>query len=129
MWEQAKARAAEIGSTVLWCDGGEGGVSGVAGGNVHFMQVGEGSWTRTIGIQWPFNENRTIYSRWGNIYTLWILWLLLGTGWAGEKIVDNNLGFHSIIDGIRRIFKGVREWKERRELERRREREPELLLG
>ncbi|KLO09540.1 hypothetical protein SCHPADRAFT_893001 [Schizopora paradoxa] len=30
LWEQAKARSEELGSALLWCDGGEGGVSGVA---------------------------------------------------------------------------------------------------
>ncbi|KAI6118972.1 hypothetical protein EV401DRAFT_2178541 [Pisolithus croceorrhizus] len=48
MWEQAKTRAAEIGSMVLWCDGGATGVSGVGGQGIEeIMQVGAGSWERT----------------------------------------------------------------------------------
>lgn len=31
MWKQASQRAHEIESSLLWCDGGEGGVSGVVG--------------------------------------------------------------------------------------------------
>jgi len=88
MWEQAKARAEEMGSMVLWCDGGKGGVSGVAGGGIdEIMQVGEGSWTRTIGLQWPFDEGRTVYARFGDAYILPTMWLLLGGGWVGELIV------------------------------------------
>jgi hypothetical protein len=95
MWEQAKARAEEMGSMVLWCDGGKGGVSGVAGGGIdEIMQVGEGSWTRTIAVQWPFNEGRTVYARFGDAYILPAMWLLLG-GWVGELLVLNN-GFSRV---------------------------------
>jgi hypothetical protein len=83
MWEQAKARAEEVGSMVLWCDGGEGGVSGVAGGGMtEFMQFGEGSWLRTIGVQWPFDETPTFYARGVGGYMLLVLWALLGGDWA-----------------------------------------------
>jgi len=32
-----------------------------------FMQFGEGSWSRTIGVQWPFDVSRTVYARWGGL--------------------------------------------------------------
>ncbi|KAK0481628.1 hypothetical protein IW261DRAFT_1418664 [Armillaria novae-zelandiae] len=67
MWEQAKRRAAELDSTVLWCDGGDGGVSGVSGrGITEVTQVGEGSWVRSIGVEYPFNDKRTVYGVKGN---------------------------------------------------------------
>jgi len=104
MWEQARARAEEIGSIVLWCDGGEGGVSGVAGrGMTEFMQVGQGSWSRTIAIEWPFNETRMVYARWGN-WSLLVLWMLIGGGWVGESIVQHGLGIRAAMGGIRRIM-------------------------
>lgn len=112
MWEQARARAEELGSMVLWCDGGEGGVSGVAGGGmVDFMQYGGGSWLRTIGVQWPFDETRTVYARWGDWYTVLVLWGLFGGGWAGELINQNNLGVHSVMGGARMVMSIVREWR------------------
>ena len=116
MWEQAKARAEEIGSMVLWCDGGEGGVSGVAGGGMtDFMQSGKGSWSRTIGVQWPFDESRTVYARWGDWYTVLVLWLLfvVVVFWASVES-DDPLGIYSAIGGIRRILASLSEWRNRR---------------
>ncbi|KAA1468061.1 hypothetical protein DENSPDRAFT_833238 [Dentipellis sp. KUC8613] len=85
MWEQARARAEELDSIVLFCDGGHDGVSGVAGrGMDEVMQVGSGSWTRTIGIQYPFNERRTLYTKVGDSTMLVVVWAMLGLGWAGE---------------------------------------------
>jgi len=87
MWEQAKARAEEIGSMVLWCDGGEGGVSGVAGrGANEVTQAGKGSWIRTIGVEWPFDEDRTIYARVGNLPVILLFWGL----WAASSISPLN---------------------------------------
>lgn len=102
MWHQAKARAEEMGSMVLWCDGGEGGVSGVAGGGMtDFMQFGEGSWLRTIGVQWPFDETRTAYARRGGWYTLLVLWLV-----SGGLRLQNKMA----AKGIRLV---IRLWRER----------------
>jgi hypothetical protein len=91
MWEQARARAEEIGSQVLWCDGGEGGVSGVAGGGLaEFMQVGTMSWVRTIGVQWPFGEQRTVYG-WGGVGLAFSLVLVpLGAGWLLDAICSGS---------------------------------------
>ena len=67
MWLQARQRAAELQSIVLWCDGGEGGVSGVAGrGFNDVVQVGSGSFVRTIGIEYPFNDQKTYFGRFGD---------------------------------------------------------------
>ncbi|RDX51119.1 hypothetical protein OH76DRAFT_1317117, partial [Lentinus brumalis] len=75
MWEQAKARADETGSMVLWCDGGEGGVSGIAGRGMHaFRQVGLGSWTQTVSVPWPFDPRRTVFSAAGTSAVLAVVW-------------------------------------------------------
>jgi len=78
MWKQASQRAREVGSALLWCDGGEGGVSGVAGhGHNEVLQVGSGSWVRTIGLEYPFDENkRTWYARYGSTVLL-LFWALV----------------------------------------------------
>jgi len=88
MWEQAKSRAEEVGSMVLWCDGGEGGVSGIGGGGMHeIAQTGEGSWMKTIGIEWPFRDSRTIYASIGDIPVLVLFWAVLGISRAPSMIV------------------------------------------
>lgn len=83
MWDQARSRAAELGSTVLWCDGGEGGVSGVAGpGMSEVVQVGQGSWVRKIGIERPFGRReRTLYAKGGDLFSLFLAWAIFGGGW------------------------------------------------
>lgn len=87
MWEQAKARAYETGSTVFWCDGGEGGVSGVAGGGYEqYIQVGQGSFYKTIGIPYPFNDKLTAYTRGGQTAAFWALWAVVGLGYAVERL-------------------------------------------
>ena len=81
MWLQAQQRAAELQSIVLWCDGGEGGVSGVAGGGFNdVVQVGSGSFVRTIGIQYPFDDRKTSFARFGDIILIlfWIFVLVPG---------------------------------------------------
>ncbi|KAH7930520.1 hypothetical protein BV22DRAFT_1028245, partial [Leucogyrophana mollusca] len=85
MWEQAKTRAEEVGSMVLWCDGGATGVSGIGGAGIsEIMQVGGGSWMRTVGVQWPFNQKRTVYANVGESEVLVLLVLLMGGGWVGS---------------------------------------------
>ncbi|KAJ7675371.1 hypothetical protein B0H17DRAFT_1081172 [Mycena rosella] len=70
MWEEAKQRANEIGS--------KGGVSGVAGGGYNeIYQAGEGSWSRTIGIKYPFSPTRTFYARCGEALVLAASWLFV----------------------------------------------------
>jgi hypothetical protein len=85
MWEQARARAEEAGSMVLFCDGGAQGASGVAGHGIREpLQFGTGSWTRTIGIQWPFNQRRTLYMWGGEYFPVVFVWLLVG----GSSLVE-----------------------------------------
>ncbi|EIN14036.1 hypothetical protein PUNSTDRAFT_56688 [Punctularia strigosozonata HHB-11173 SS5] len=82
MWVQALARAEEMGSQVLWCDGGEGGVSGIAGGGfTEFTQVGAGSWVRTIGVQWPLEHKSTVYAWGGSGLAFILVCLPFGVGW------------------------------------------------
>ncbi|KAJ7631213.1 hypothetical protein FB45DRAFT_794109 [Roridomyces roridus] len=78
MWEEVKQRANEIGSIALWCDGGKGGVSGVAGGGYNDVyQVSEGSWSLTIGIRYPFDSTRTLYARFGDSLVLLASWVFV----------------------------------------------------
>jgi hypothetical protein len=121
MWEQAKARANEIGSMVLWCDGGDGGVSGIAGQGINeITQVGQGSWVRRIGVQYPFDERRTVYA--------WIEnsgWLILALALVSIGPL-NPMPFvtiaHPDIPGVIRRLRA--KWRSARE---NRERQP--LLG
>ncbi|TFK56576.1 hypothetical protein OE88DRAFT_35258 [Heliocybe sulcata] len=84
MFEHAKARAAELDSMVLWCDGGSGGVSGIVGRGMHeMMQVGHGSWTRTVGIQYPFDDRKTVFMAGGEGVGLMGMWALHGVMWFG----------------------------------------------
>jgi len=88
MWEQARARAEEAGGTVLFCDGGAQGASGIAGQGIHEpVQFGSGTWTRTIGVEWPFNQRRTLYMWGGDFLEGVIVWLLVGMGWATNGFV------------------------------------------
>ncbi|KAI0375245.1 hypothetical protein BV20DRAFT_985702 [Pilatotrama ljubarskyi] len=86
MWEQAKARAEESGSMVLWCDGGEGGVSGLAGRGMHaFRQVGPGSWAQTVSVPWPYDQRRTVFSAAGTS-ALAVVWGIMGMGWMAGAV-------------------------------------------
>ena len=85
MWNQARQRAHETESTILWCDGGEGGLSGVIGGGFEEpLQFGEGSWTKTIGLTYPFPKHKTVFtSTWvGNFGAFIVIWILAGGGLA-----------------------------------------------
>ena len=100
MWEQARARAEEAGSMVLFCDGGAQGASGVAGrGRREPVQFGSGSWTLTIGVPWPFNQHRTLYMWGGEYLPVGFVWLLVGGSWAVEVLILH--GLHGSLHGIR----------------------------
>ncbi|KIL00568.1 hypothetical protein PAXRUDRAFT_821558 [Paxillus rubicundulus Ve08.2h10] len=109
MWEQAKTRANEMGSMVLWCDGGVTGVSGVGGGKIHeIMQVGGSSWMRTIGVPYPFDEGRTLYGKVGEFSVIVFLVALMGGGVAGNYLlVEASRGGFAVLTGgqfaLRRI--------------------------
>lgn len=78
MWEQVKARAEEIGSVALFCDGGEGGMSGIVGeGWSEPTQVGGGSWVRTLPLQSSSDTSRTVYATVGDWGMLAFVWLLV----------------------------------------------------
>lgn len=108
MWEQARARAEEAGSMVLFCDGGVQGASGVAGqGMREPLQFGSGSWTRSVGVQWPFNQRRTLYMWGGEPLHAAIVWLLLGAGW-GTQVFTLVLTRGAMTARLREAVGGVR---------------------
>lgn len=95
MWQQALARAEEVGSAVLFCDGGAHGISGIGGqgaGSGEIVQVGRGSWTRTIGFTKEADTNKTLYGTTGPWLSIVLIWCILGA----ERIVE------LLISGIRR---------------------------
>lgn len=111
MWKQASQRAHELRSTVLWCDGGDGGVSGVAGhGYNEVVQVGSGSWLRTIALEFPFDENsRTLYARHGYAVLLVFFAVAAGVpiGRVGSMVGSNMMQHggrlaHYVIERFRR---------------------------
>lgn len=89
MWQQAQARASEVGAMLLWCDGGSGGVSGVAARGIHEpSQVGGGTWVRRIGVDYPFREQkRTLYAAHGTWPAFLVLWVLAGAGLVEVPLV------------------------------------------
>jgi len=107
MWEQARARAEEAGGMVLFCDGGAEGASGVAGHGIREpVQFGSGSWTRTIGVEWPFNQRCTLYMWGGEILQFVIVSFLLGGGaWATEVLIlrTNHGGVRSAVTSFSRL--------------------------
>jgi len=131
MWEQARARAEEAGSTVLFCDGGAEGASGVANHVMHEpVQFGSGSWTRTIGVEWPFDQRRTLYMWGGDILEGATVWLLVGVGWAtalrGTRDVDRHGGEAASFSRLREFLRRARAYIRRPALTQG-ERQPLLL--
>jgi len=107
MWEQAKSRANEMGSMVLWCDGGATGVSGVGGGGIaEIMQVGSGSWTRTIGLQFPFDQRRTVYAIIGEFGVFVFLVAIMGGGSGANHLpaLPGSHAFLGILPVLRRLI-------------------------
>jgi hypothetical protein len=93
MMEMARHRAEELGTRVLWCDGGEGGLSGVVGQGESGIQVGYGSWIKDISVELPLDEQRTPFGRDAGQFVaiaaswaLFIVTFLLGRrqGWPGH---------------------------------------------
>lgn len=104
MWLQARQRAEELQSIVLWCDGGEGGMSGVAGGGFNDVQVGPGSFVRTIGIQYPFNEQKTGFARWGNVFLI-LCWCFVFVPWIYLPALGDTMAVSYIKDKMHHIGK------------------------
>ncbi|KAG0704386.1 hypothetical protein DFH29DRAFT_827948 [Suillus ampliporus] len=115
MWEQAKSRANEIGSMVLWCDGGATGVSGIGGGGIsEIMQVGAGSWSRTISLQFPFDQRRTAYAVIGEIGVLVFLAAIMGGGLAATYLpaLSGRRSVLEVVPLLRRLLRGRRREEE-----------------
>lgn len=78
MWQQVRQRAEELGTLILWCDGGDEGVSGLAGGGFKDpVQVGLGSWVKTVGIPYPFNDRRTLNHWVGGLMQVLLAWFMV----------------------------------------------------
>ncbi|KAF8633009.1 hypothetical protein AX15_001606 [Amanita polypyramis BW_CC] len=119
MWEQAKQRAEELGTMILWCDGGDGGVSGVAGKGMNdVQQVGSGSWIRTVGVDYPHRESRTVYATYGG-YNLVLFWLIVSgtsfTNWF-YHFLPAGATTKRVYDGVTYAISRVRNRGERRPL-------------
>jgi hypothetical protein len=122
MWEQAKARAEELGSTLLWCDGGEGGVSGVAGvgaGAGQLMRAGQGTWQMTVAVPWPIKKERTVYAAGGDWLIFAVIWAFVGLG-GTRRIVGALVagrrgqvtgGGHRLVQGASVVWGSLVEWK------------------
>ena len=106
MWEQARERAEEAGGMVLFCDGGAQGASGVTGHGIREpVQFGSGTWTRTIGVEWPFKQRRTLYMWGGETLQFGIVLILLGGGWATDALVlrANHRGARGVVTSVSRL--------------------------
>lgn len=109
MWLQARQRANELDSMVLWCDGGEGGVSGVGGGVFEDVtQVGPGSFVRTIGVQYPFDSRRSLFAVFGDSFLIfsWILVIAPGLVSRGNILQSIRHGGRTGMAYIRRLRGG-----------------------
>ncbi|THH06348.1 hypothetical protein EW145_g4155 [Phellinidium pouzarii] len=127
MWEQARARAEEIGSAVLWCDGGAQGISGIGGHRLELgeiLQVGLGSWTRTIGLEIEAGDKRTIYGFFGPWLSMALIWYAFGMErlmeWVilrirGERGMEFGAGFGARLS--RDVIERLREWRRGRQLD------------
>ncbi|KAG1757787.1 hypothetical protein EDB19DRAFT_1891479 [Suillus lakei] len=105
MWEQAKSRAHEIGSM------GQRESAAVGGGGIsEIMQVGSGSWTRTIGLQFPFDQRRTVYAVVGELGVLVLLVAIMGgTSVAGYlPALSRSRSVLQAVPLLRRLLPGRR---------------------
>lgn len=79
MTSQARARASEVGTHVVWCDGGLGGQSGVLSpnGDELIQPRADGTWVKTIRLAHPYEESRTPYALFGSFISLAVILVLL----------------------------------------------------
>lgn len=123
IWEQAKARAEELGSALLWCDGDVEGVSGIAGhgtGSGEVVQVGRGSWVRAIGLDTNFDDTRTFYGRFGVWPAMALIWGVFGVEWLaklaiahvrGEGRPELNLHWRPVLRYAKEAYRIAMVWK------------------
>ena len=66
--------------------GGRGGLSGIADARYsEVVQAGAGSWSKTLGVPYPFDERRTVFGaagQWGAFAVVWAV-VLAGGGVEG----------------------------------------------
>jgi len=111
MWLQARQRAIELESMVLWCDGGDGGVSGVAGGGFNEVtQVGSGSFVQTIGVPYPFDTRRSLFAVLGDSFLI-LSWIFV----FAPGLVSNGNLLETIRDGGRTSMAYVQSLRGRQE--------------
>ncbi|GJE99659.1 hypothetical protein PsYK624_159300 [Phanerochaete sordida] len=106
MWAQAQARAEETGATVVWCDGGRGGLSGIAGpGYSTVVQVGGGLWSKPLGVPYPFDTRRTAYERGGQLAACAAVWAVVAAGYVvegGAAAVGVGAAVQALVQRVRR---------------------------
>lgn len=104
MWEQAKARAIETGSTVFWCDGGDGALGGIAtSAYSEIIQRGWGSWSKIVPIAYPFDTRRTLFLWGGQSLALALVWIVAGAGFGP---VMGRLAVQGSLQVVRRVARG-----------------------
>ena len=106
MYEQAKMRADEVGAILLWCDGGEGGLSGVVGKGHYSVRRGEGSWAEMVGIQWPFPDDPHSRS-WYHAHGSWGALCLACVLALGPLLLAKPSSAYSWLSGGTRKLKGM----------------------
>ena len=62
----------------------------MGGGYDQPTQVGQGSFYKTIGVSYPFDGKRTIYALGGQHATLWVVWAVVGLGYAVEGLLKHD---------------------------------------
>lgn len=70
-------------------------MSGVAAPGIdEILQVGSGSWVRSIGLKLPIEEGRTAYGFFGAWLAIPLMWGLFGVEWIVERAIVNLRGEH-----------------------------------
>jgi hypothetical protein len=137
MWAHARARAAELGAgALLWCDGGEGGISGIAGTSAgaggRIMRVGQGSWETEVPLPKPFEDERTPYARYQGGWSIFALvWGIVGLGAAVDRVhidFEGSAAALRIRGAAQALIEGVKQ-RGRRLATRRQAPEEAPLLG
>ncbi|KAG8833670.1 hypothetical protein FRC17_010274 [Serendipita sp. 399] len=101
MMEMARHRAEELGTTVLWCDDGEAGLSGLVGNGQSGVQVGYGSLVKRISVRLPRNETRTLYGYAG-------CWIGFLAAWLPVFIL--NFSLPRFLALVERTMRRIRDW-------------------